>query len=500
MAEKNHDSSAVCDTAADATAWTWGNVLCLTAILMVAGGLRGYRLDEESLWLDEGFTVNRLENTYLGMLRDKHAATQPPAYYWLNKAWYDTFGSSVRHLRLPSAVFGTLGVLATFLVGRTMFSTVAGLWAAFLLAINPFAIHYSQEARPYSLFMLAWLVSLLFLTRLMKRFGAWDAVGYALSTLLVLYGHAYGPFILVFQVAGVLIYSSSPGFPGAQERSRLVGLLAITLFLFVPQLRESIVAFQAKSAGAASTRWMVAPEFSDLLGTLRYYFAWTPLCVTVASFAGVSAIVGSWRNVSSRPHLLHLLAAPACFMLAPWLLSRLVTPIFSGRYTCASLPAVLLLCGWGLASLPVRIARLFAGAIVLLTFWPLFCYYTKVDKDPFRQAAEIVERRIEEGDVVVVNPPWAWRAFVFHFARPSAVVPPFQMGRVESPGQQFSRIWEVQWRGGDTTLTTSLNARSVVNETIDVNRRLETNPFASFVAPVGIVRRDVVSRDDGGAG
>lgn len=159
----------------------------LLLILALAAGLRLYGLGEESLWGDEGLTINRILGTsYGGFLHRGPLETQGPLYYLLNKAWCDAFGLSVEALRFPSAIFGVLGVLTIYHLGRTMFDRRAGLLAALFLAVNPFALHYSQEARPYSLFMLTGVASAYFMVRLMGQFRLGDALGYVVATLAAL--------------------------------------------------------------------------------------------------------------------------------------------------------------------------------------------------------------------------------------------------------------------------------------------------------------------------
>ena len=75
----------------------------------------------------------------------------PPLYYWLLRLWTTVFGLSEFALRSLSAVLGTLLVLVIYGLGTRLFNRTTGLAAAFIAAIAPFQVYYSQEARMYIL-------------------------------------------------------------------------------------------------------------------------------------------------------------------------------------------------------------------------------------------------------------------------------------------------------------------------------------------------------------
>ncbi len=132
--------------------WTAAAVAGLT---LVALGVRLYRLDGRSLWLDEILTS---QPAHLGGPADvifwsRVAINQMPFFYmftWFFGHW----GDSGVILRLPPVIFGTLLVPALYLLARDLFGVRAGIVAALLGAVLPFAVWYSQEARNYSLLML----------------------------------------------------------------------------------------------------------------------------------------------------------------------------------------------------------------------------------------------------------------------------------------------------------------------------------------------------------
>ena len=125
--------------------------LLLLAILLLASFLRFYRLDAQSFWNDEGNSARIAERPLDLILEGAEGDIHPPGYYLLLHTWRALFGQSEFALRSLSVVAGLALVVLTYLLGRHLFGEATGLIAAFLGAISPFAIYYSQEARMYAL-------------------------------------------------------------------------------------------------------------------------------------------------------------------------------------------------------------------------------------------------------------------------------------------------------------------------------------------------------------
>ncbi len=71
---------------------------------------------------------------------DKH-----PVHIYFTAASVKAFGLSEFSIRLPSAIFGILNVLIFFFLIKTLFkSNLAGLIGALLMAVSPYAFHYSR--------------------------------------------------------------------------------------------------------------------------------------------------------------------------------------------------------------------------------------------------------------------------------------------------------------------------------------------------------------------
>ena len=106
--------------------WT---LLTALAILLLAAGLRFYRLDAQSLWNDEG-TSAALALRDLGTIaRNASDDIHPPLYYWLLAGWVRLFGDSEFALRSLSALLGLSVVALTMRLAQRWFTSRAMLLA-----------------------------------------------------------------------------------------------------------------------------------------------------------------------------------------------------------------------------------------------------------------------------------------------------------------------------------------------------------------------------------
>ncbi|HID28697.1 MAG TPA: hypothetical protein EYP19_01685, partial [Desulfobacterales bacterium] len=119
----------------------------LLLITLLALALRLYRLDGQSFWADEMSSLVSAAKPVPRLLHDISNEIHPPGYHLTLKAWVGIFGIGEAGVRSLSVFFGLALVLLTYLIGRRISGEWAGLVAAFLAAISPFQVYYSQEAR-----------------------------------------------------------------------------------------------------------------------------------------------------------------------------------------------------------------------------------------------------------------------------------------------------------------------------------------------------------------
>ncbi|NTW98278.1 MAG: hypothetical protein HGB28_07005, partial [Oscillochloris sp.] len=86
------------------------------SLFLIALAIRVYRLDAQSLWLDEGSSWQMARLPWGDLLRDMLSPTAAyPLYHLLLKIWVSLLGDSEFALRLPSAIAGAAAVAAIYL-------------------------------------------------------------------------------------------------------------------------------------------------------------------------------------------------------------------------------------------------------------------------------------------------------------------------------------------------------------------------------------------------
>jgi len=158
----------------------WMGRIALILILLLAVALRLYRIDQQSLWNDEGTSVALAGRDLLAITRGAANDIHPPLYYYVLHVWIALLGSSELAVRSLSALLGTGVVWLTFALGlqfgprrgKAPTPPWLGLTAALIAAVSPFQVYYSQETRMYMLSTFLGALSMwLFLRLLASRRG-----------------------------------------------------------------------------------------------------------------------------------------------------------------------------------------------------------------------------------------------------------------------------------------------------------------------------------------
>src|SRR6266542_4224719 len=182
--------------------WAVASFICLGAFLRV------YRFWSSGLWTDEYGTwwvVAPGEWSEL-VHRAVHIQGQSPFYYLIVKLSTRLLGTGPFSLRLPSIVFGIATLALAYPLGRALFrQRYAGLFTVAAFAVSAPLIWYSQEARPYSLALFGAVLSFLCYLRLLERDSWRWRAAYVVATAAVFYAHYVFAFVVVVQVAHLLV-------------------------------------------------------------------------------------------------------------------------------------------------------------------------------------------------------------------------------------------------------------------------------------------------------
>jgi hypothetical protein len=338
------------------------------AVLLLAVALRLPTLGAWSVWIDEAFTLH-------------DARHEPPPYllsYVLTEAVVAVLGDDEWALRVLPCLAG-LAAVALLLRARPGANgdPRAPLLAAAILAVLPWHVFMSQNARHYALQATCLLAAFLAVDGRLSRAGRprFLLAGVCLGAALACHPTA------VFFAPGLLLVALRH----LHGRARFVvvaaaaGIGALALAVYSPH-RDGYVA----SKGAGSTLQMVA-SYGFLAGPAMLLCALVGCCARPRPVAELALLV---------PTALSFLAATRVLFL-------------SGYHAFASIPLVALLAARGLLGVG-RVARL--ALLVLLAAgigWGLWLYHAGHGLRPrFREAAAwLANARADGCRLFATQPP-----------------------------------------------------------------------------------------------
>jgi 4-amino-4-deoxy-L-arabinose transferase-like glycosyltransferase len=176
-------------------------------LLIVVGGaiVRFATLGSQGFWFDEHLTIEVISQKPSDILqRIRVADNNPPLYFLVAKGWQVVFGLGEVGLRSLSALAGTATIPVVYAAGRALGSRRAGLLAAALTATSPFMIWYSQEARPYALFVLLSALAFLFFVQTLEGRGSLWLWAWAIASILAFSTHYFGFLLTAIEAAWLL--------------------------------------------------------------------------------------------------------------------------------------------------------------------------------------------------------------------------------------------------------------------------------------------------------
>jgi hypothetical protein len=196
--------------------WLVGGLIVLGAVLRFA------TLGTQSYWYDEAQAAHELHLSLGSMLSSMvDVETAPPLYFVLGWAWAHVFGAGEVALRSLSAVAGTALIGISYLCGRELVSRRAGLLTAAFVAVSPFMIWYSQEAREYMLVATFCGAALLCFVRASRDPSGRNIAWWAGVSVLALLTHYFAGF-LIAPMALWLLYK-------ARSRASVVAVVVVGL-------------------------------------------------------------------------------------------------------------------------------------------------------------------------------------------------------------------------------------------------------------------------------
>ncbi len=382
----------------------------LLLILLLAFGLRMVRIESRALWYDEAFAILYAslghERMICGTVTPVEGAgaadVHPLLYYFSLHAWMGMAGQSPFAARFFSVILGMITVALLWRLAAWCFGRRMGLMVGLLVAVNPFHVAYSQEARMYALLGLAAVIAVWGLLRALEEGRhRWWAL-YAVGAALTLYAHNLGAFVLL--ALNLLAVARRPW------RRRLPVLLLAdlaALALFGPWL---VGVLPGQLGFIERAYWLGAPGVNEAVRALMlpiltfyevptFWLLWMGLSVGVLLLALL--IVRVWRVRSRAGWFLLLCWIPVVvlFSISQW------RPVYLERALLPSALFYLVAVGWLLVrgGLPRALRVGLVALLLVTTLGSLIGHYTYAGfpRPPFRKAAAYLQEHVEDDDTVV---------------------------------------------------------------------------------------------------
>ncbi len=406
---------------------TKARYMALVVIVVAAAAvLRFHQLGEKSLWFDECTSAQFSQRPIHVILRtvETPGGILPPFDFVLIHA-SARLGAGESWVRLPAAFMGIAAVYLSYLLGAALRGRAFGLWLAVLMALSPWHIAYSQEARPYSVYLTTALAASCFLLLAARR-GGWKAwAGYAVCMSLCFYTHYHSVFVVVFHgvflLLAVLMRPRRGDAEGPAVSWKTVGGWLCAVFaaflLFSPWL--PIMRMQYGGIHPRYKQPFSLGSFKSVEKVLKYYDAM--LCGDVyprMAFARASRVPAFLLLVLAAAVSLRKRRLATLFMLCGgvlpvagiYLLSSLKPGIpFNARHVVPFLPYYLALCLSGLTDAAGSLRGVRARrAAFLYGIWVLLCieglgvrfYFEDYRKEDWRSIGGTLRAGALPGDAI----------------------------------------------------------------------------------------------------
>jgi 4-amino-4-deoxy-L-arabinose transferase-like glycosyltransferase len=316
-------------------------------IVLIAAILRIYKLGMWSFWVEEFHTVRHTAaidsiESILGSLR--------AIYYILNKPVFLLLGETEWTARALPVVFGVLAIPLTYWITRRLFGFTIAILAAFLLAISPWHLYWSQNARFYTLFLLLFNISfVMFYLGIENNRFVYIAVSiltFILATMTHLMAGLLIPvFIIYFILLKIGPFEKPPGLKLLNLLPFIIlpilGYVAIEIFRIV--IINTIPLYENVYENFISDS-RIFPGYEDPVVMLKSVVYYVGIPLTLSSLLG-SVFLLYQRN---RAGLFM-----SCGAFFPLFILMVISPIVTvvNRYVFMTLPFWIILAAFGIHAL-----------------------------------------------------------------------------------------------------------------------------------------------------
>jgi hypothetical protein len=368
-------------------------------VTLIAAAVRFFRLDHQSYWLDEACTLTLIKRDFVHMLSTiPQTERTPPLYFIVAWLWSRLFGFGEFAVRSLSAVAGIAAVPVAYAAARRLFGARNAVFAAILIAVNPFLLYFSQEARSYSLLVLLSTCALWAFAKAWQTGGKQALALWALFGALALLTHYFAAFMLIPE--SVLLLWKWRTRRVALACSGWIATGLALLPLIVHQRNQG--GFDFITAIPLTTRIVGIPH-DFLVGSHTLPVRGLPLAATAIMVIGTALAIVSRRN-SERQAARALLFLGIGAIVIPTVVALGGADYLLSRNELPAMVPLALVCaaGFGMLRRPFAGMSLLAIAVVFAVVADgYYAFDSSLQRDDWRSVAAHLG---PPGTAVVVSP------------------------------------------------------------------------------------------------
>lgn len=399
----------------------------LATFLVLAAGLflRTYQLNEQSYWMDEGYTINavisQLQNgtDRFASILDSGERYFCPVYCFPTAVISQIFGPQPFSYRILSAVFGMIFIGVIYLFTKNFFGDKrAALLAAFLTTFSYWQIAWSRQARWYTVLEVFFWASLLFFHFFLNASTTKKKTcffGLTIMSAILAIATQVISYILPALLLSWYIYDKRPS-----KKQLVLAALVALVFIVVAEFGFSL--------------HYLVPILRNiqLKNNLSYYIEfyvrnyWPLLILCIYGVVQTTPELRKKILITCIPFTIYLIAIATLTDIVQYRYLFHLTPIFymiSGVITIdilAKIPNYLIKLALAIAGVVLFFA-LGLGIITPKNFYTLESddpavltrsYYAYTPQSDFTRAYKMIKQRIQPGEIVISSQPQFTKIFL----------------------------------------------------------------------------------------
>jgi len=395
----------------------------ILALMLFVAGLSAFFFIGQSLRLDEAQSLWQTTRTPEGLLMLIAQDVHVPLYHLILHYWQVFLGNDVPTARILSLIFFLATLPTVYFLGKLAYGKKQGLFAALLVAISPFLNWYGNEIRMYSMVTFLAALNQYFYLKIFRGSSSSFWFLYALTAILGLFTHYFFVFVLLTQA--VFFFLRRKSFPPRALRN----FILVAIFIVIAFAPWAIYVWQL---GLARNTQPVIPvpttinifnAYSEFLFGFQEEYLNT-IILSLWPVAILLAFLSLQENKKISAETIYFLFSASLPIIAAFVISVAVRPLFLARYFVLSVPALYLFLSWVFSTYPPRIEKAAKTILALAMLAGMGMQIANARapvKENYRGASEYLAKNASPDDIIIVSAPFTIYPLEYYYNGPATI-------------------------------------------------------------------------------